>query len=60
MAFTERSLDDYVDVATRIAEFRDRYPEGTLQPLDPAHPWEQATVTGYEKNGEQVTQTFIV
>ena len=38
MAFEQRSLDDYIDVAQRIADFRERYPEGTLQPLDPYNP----------------------
>lgn len=28
------SLDDYIDVAERIAAFTERYPEGTLQTLD--------------------------
>lgn len=60
MAFNERSLDDYVDVAQRIADFREQYPHGSLQPADPAHPWEQAIVTGTDKNGQAVTQTFIV
>jgi len=30
--------DDYVDVAARIAIFRDKYPEGSLQPFNPADP----------------------
>lgn len=60
MASSERSLDDYVDVAQRIADFRELYPSGSLQPVDTLLPWEQATVTGYDKNGEQVTQTFII
>lgn len=60
MAFSERSLDDYVDVAQRIADFRELYPHGSLQPADPASPWELATVTGYDKNGEQQAQTFVV
>jgi hypothetical protein len=29
--FNERDLSDYVDVATRIAEFRAKHPNGTLQ-----------------------------
>jgi len=60
MAYNERSLDDYIDVAQRIAEFRALYPDGSLQPADPAHPWEQATVTGFRKDGTEVTQTLIV
>lgn len=31
MAYNERSLDDYVDVAERIGEFRERHPAGTLR-----------------------------
>ena len=60
MAFSERSLDDYVDVAQRIADFREQYPHGSLQPADPARPWEQATVTGTKKDGTPFTATMIV
>ena len=60
MAFSERSLDDYVDVAQRIADFRALYPHGSLQPLDPAHPWEQAVVQGVTKNNEPFAATMIV
>jgi hypothetical protein len=35
-----RFAEDYVDVAERIRTFHDRYPDGTLQPADPAHPVE--------------------
>jgi hypothetical protein len=42
---------DYVDVATRIAEFRDKYPDGSLQPHDPAIPYRVETIDG---------QTWIV
>jgi 1,2-phenylacetyl-CoA epoxidase PaaB subunit len=46
------SLDmDYIDVATRIVEFREKYPEGSLQPADPAAPYRIETLGG---------QTFIV
>jgi hypothetical protein len=34
MSFAE----DYVDVASRIAIFREKYPEGSLQPYDPTDP----------------------
>jgi hypothetical protein len=51
MAYDQKSLDDYVDVAERIRIFRDRFPEGTLQPLDPAEPFRILEV------GEQ---TFVV
>lgn len=50
MAYNDKSLDDYVDVAERIRIFRDRHPEGTLQPLDPAEPFRIVEVAG---------QTFI-
>jgi len=60
VAFSEKSLDDYVDVAQRIADFRQLYPTGTLRPWNPAQPWELKQVQGWEKNGDLVTQTFIV
>jgi hypothetical protein len=60
MAFSERSLDDYVDVAQRIADFRELYPSGSLQPADPAKPWEQATVEGTDKTGKHFVATMIV
>jgi len=60
MAYDQRSLDDYVDVATRLAEFRERHPEGSLQPADPARPYEVIQAQGTDKNGELVQQTFIV
>ncbi len=41
------SMDDYIDVAERIAEFNKRYPDGTLQTVD----WTDVRI------GEQ---TFIV
>lgn len=47
MAFAE----DYVDVATRIAEFRDKYPDGRLRPADLAVPYRVETI------GDQI---FIV
>jgi hypothetical protein len=31
MAYDQRSLDDYIDVATRIADFRALYPAGSLR-----------------------------
>jgi len=56
MAFEQRSLDDYVDVATRIADFREKYPDGSLQMHEP---WRQMQVQGIDKNGDVVQQTFI-
>ena len=60
MAFDQRGLDDYIDVAQRIADFRERYPEGSLQPADPGNPWEQAIVSGVDKAGKAFTSTMIV
>lgn len=61
MAFEQRSLDDYVDVAQRIADFRAMYPEGTLAPLDPAQPWRVVQAEGWDKDGKgPVTQSFLV
>ncbi|WP_064442303.1 hypothetical protein [Hoyosella altamirensis] len=35
---------DYVDVAARIAEFREKYPDGVLRPVDPAVPYRIETI----------------
>lgn len=43
MSYDER-LNDYVDVAARIAEFRGKYPEGSLQPLDLTQPYRVETI----------------
>lgn len=45
----ERGFDlgDYNTVPERIAEFREKYPEGSLRPLDPTRPY------SVEKIGEQ-------
>ena len=40
------NLDDYVDVAERLRLFRETYPEGSLQPLDPAKPYTILDVAG--------------
>jgi len=45
MAYENR-LDDYVDVAERIRIFRDRYPDGSLQPYDPANPFRVVEIGG--------------
>jgi hypothetical protein len=60
MAFSERSLDDYVDVAQRIADFRALYETGSLQPADPAEPFRLVQAQGTEKNGDVTQQTFVV
>jgi hypothetical protein len=41
-------LGDYNDVPARIAEFREKYPDGRLRPLDPAKPY------SIEHVGEQI------
>ena len=43
--------EDYVDVATRLVEFREKHPEGSLQPANPSEPLKVITI------GEQ---TFIL
>lgn len=60
MAFDSKGLDDYIDVAQRIAEFRTKHPEGSLQPLNPAEPFEVRDLVGTDKNGKEVRGTFIV
>lgn len=42
------SMDGYVDVAARIAEFRRKYPEGSLQPANLAEPYK------IERLGDQI------
>lgn len=42
MAFDDRSLDDYITVPQRIAEFYKRYPEGSLQPQNIYEPYKTA------------------
>lgn len=37
---------DYVDVAARIAEFRAKHPDGSLQPADIARPYTVETIDG--------------
>lgn len=44
-------LGDYNDVASRIAEFRDKYPDGRLRPVNPEHPYRVETIG---------SETFIV
>ena len=60
MAFDSKDLDDYIDVAQRIAEFRVKHPEGSLQPLNPACPFEIRELAGSDKNGKEVRGTFII
>ena len=35
---------DYVDVATRLAEFREKHPDGSLQPADLSRPYGHLTI----------------
>src|SRR5215469_15964920 len=60
MAFDTKGLDDYVDVAQRIADFRQRHPDGRLRPLNPEQPFEVRKVDGVTKDGKEFTATFIV
>jgi hypothetical protein len=60
MAFDSKGLDDYIDVAQRIAEFRVKHPEGSLQPLNPEHPFEIRELAGTGKDGKEVRGTFII
>lgn len=50
MAYENDRFSDYVDVAERIRIFRDRFPDGALQPLDPSEPFRIIEVGG---------QTFV-
>lgn len=51
------SLDDYVDVAERIQDFKDAHPNGSLQTLK----WEVVTVNAIDKKANKpVERTFIV
>lgn len=37
---------DYIDVATRLVEFREKHPEGSLQPADPTVPYRIEELSG--------------
>jgi hypothetical protein len=60
MGFDSKGLDDYIDVAQRIAEFRSKYPEGSLQPVNPEQPFEIREVAGTDKDGKERRGTFII
>ena len=60
MGFDSKGLDDYIDVAQRIAEFRAKHPEGSLQPLNPAQPFEIRKVDGVDKSGRDFTATMVI
>ena len=40
------NMNDYVDVAERIAQLKEAYPEASLQPYNPNKPYEIVTVEG--------------
>lgn len=46
MAFEKNSMAGYVEVPERIAEFREKYPEGSLQPWDFNKPYEVVEIGG--------------
>jgi hypothetical protein len=46
MAFDSKGLDDYIDVAARLADFRIKHPEGSLQPVNLEKPFEIVEVAG--------------
>ncbi len=60
MGFDSKGLDDYIDVAARIAEFRIKHPEGSLQPVNPEQPFEIRELAGIGKDGKEVRGTFII
>jgi hypothetical protein len=44
MSFDKSGLDSYVDVASRMSQFFAKHPDGALQPVDPAKPFEVTTI----------------
>ena len=44
MADYSDRLGDYVDVAERIKLFREKHPDGSLQPVDPSKPFDIVTI----------------
>lgn len=44
MSFDKTGLDSYNDVASRLVEFRSKYPDGSLQPVNPFKPIEVMTI----------------
>lgn len=49
MTQQQKFASDYNDVAARIAEFRAKYPEGSLQPANLAQPFTVMTIGGKER-----------
>jgi hypothetical protein len=60
MAFDSKGLDDYVDVAARIQEFRAKHPGGYLAPADLARPFQLVQAEGWDRDGKRIEQTFVV
>jgi hypothetical protein len=60
MAYDPRTLDNYIPVAQRIADFREKHPDGSLRPWNPAEPWRLIQAEGFDRDGNVVQQTFIV
>lgn len=46
---TQKFATDYIDVAARLVEFRTKYPEGSLQPADPATPYRIEEIGGKQR-----------
>jgi hypothetical protein len=40
---------DYIDVAARLVEFREKYPDGSLQPADPSQPFTVQQIGGKDR-----------
>jgi hypothetical protein len=60
MADRMAGLNDYIDVAQRIADFRQQYPEGSLQPVNLDEPFTIERITGVSRDGKEFTTTMIV
>jgi hypothetical protein len=60
MAFSERDLSEYIDVAQRIADFRATYPEGSLRPWNKTEPFRLLQAQGFNRDGSVEQQTFVV
>lgn len=55
MSYDSDRLSDYNDVASRIQEFREKYPTGCLRPADPARPYSIERIGDGERE-----QCFVV
>lgn len=45
----QQFASDYIDVATRLIEFRKAHPEGSLQPADPSQPFQVVEIGGKQR-----------